>query len=162
DWRSGGGYYGWAPMAPAVGVTVSVGLPINVWVFLPSRRIYDRHIHRHWSHGQRAIYNRTTIINNTYIVNNNRYYGCPACRHIGRRVAVRNVRTTERPGRSRVDSRSVSIYRPDRAANTRSNRNSARVSESSRNSRTTRSNIGRTERYIGDNPNRNNQRSTEN
>lgn len=169
DWRSGGGYYGWAPMAPAVGLTVSVGLPINLWVFLPTRRIYDRHIHRHWSHGHRNIYNRTTIINNTYIVNNNRYYGGPARRdierHIGRRVAVRNIRTTDRPGRSKVDNRSVSIYRPDRAANTRINQKATRVTEANRrpSATTNRANNSRPERYIGNNPSRANEsRATRN
>src|SRR5690606_28898173 len=120
------------------------------WVFLPTRRIYDRHIHRHWTYGQRAVYNRTTIINNTYIVNNNRYYGGPARRdierQIGRRVAVRNIRTTDRPGRSRVDSRSVSIYRPDRTTNNGSNRNAVRAGETNRSRTTTRTSTSRPER----------------
>ncbi|HMR19810.1 MAG TPA: hypothetical protein PKA53_10975, partial [Sphingobacterium sp.] len=32
EWRSGNGYYGWAPMLPRVGVHVSIGIPVNLWV----------------------------------------------------------------------------------------------------------------------------------
>ncbi|WP_147120822.1 DUF6600 domain-containing protein, partial [Sphingobacterium mizutaii] len=132
DWRSGGGYYGWAPMRPGISVNVSLGIPLDLWVFIPTTRIYDRYMNRHWSYGRRNIYNNTTIINNTYIVNNNRYYGGPARRdierHIGRRVDVRNVNFDNRRGASRVSRSSVSMYRPDRnnrsdrAANSRSGR----------------------------------------
>ncbi len=155
DWRTGGGYYGWAPMAPAVGISISAALPINLWVFLPVRRIYDPYISRHWSYGQRNIYNRTTIINNTYIVNNHHYYGGPGRRDIernlGRRVSVRSVRTTSNPGRSRVDNRSVSIYKPDR----NSTRSSASRSNAGQNSRSTNE-ARRTDRSTGSNNTRNN------
>ncbi|MFZ4262357.1 DUF6600 domain-containing protein [Sphingobacterium sp. HJSM2_6] len=120
DWRTGGGYYGWAPMGPRINVSVNIGLPVDFWIFLPTRRIYEHHMPRYWSYGHRNIYNRTTIIHNTYIVNNNRYYGGPARRdierHIGRRVDVRSVNFDHRRGSSRVDRNSVSIYRPDRSS----------------------------------------------
>ncbi|HIX54710.1 MAG TPA: hypothetical protein H9853_06770, partial [Candidatus Sphingobacterium stercoripullorum] len=106
EWRSGGGYYGWAPMQPSVGIHVNVGLPISLWVFIPSRHIHSRSFHRYWNRGSRNIYNRTTIINNTYIVNNNNYYGGPSRgdieRTTGRRVSVRQVQRAERPGATRV------------------------------------------------------------
>src|SRR5690606_36038547 len=111
-------YYGWAPMSPGISLNVHVGIPMDFWVFIPTTRIYDRYIPRYWSSG-RNYYNRTTIINNTYIVNNRNYYGGPARRDIersiGRNVPVRNVRfNNSRSGRGgRVDSRSVSIYRPN-------------------------------------------------
>lgn len=130
EWRSGNGYYGWAPMSPRIGVSISVGLPIDLWVFVPSRHIYQPRIHRYWSHGHRNIYNRTTIINNTYIVNNHHYHGGPRRadieRSIGRRVEVRNVRSTNRPGSARVDRKSVSIYRPERGSSTRSSATTSR------------------------------------
>lgn len=126
EWRSGNGYYGWAPMAPRWSVNVSIGLPINLWIFAPSRYIYDRHWYRHSHYNRPNIYNNTTIINNTYIVNNNHYYGGPSRRDIerstGRRVTVRNVEISERPGTTRVDRNSVSIYRPEHIANNSSRR----------------------------------------
>ena len=30
NWRSGGGYYGWAPMSPGVSINVNIGLPIDL------------------------------------------------------------------------------------------------------------------------------------
>jgi hypothetical protein len=121
EWRSGNGYYGWAPMMPRVGVHVSIGIPINLWIFAPTRHIYARDVYRHSHFGRANIYNRTTIINNTYVVNNRHYYGGPSRRDIeratGRTVHVRSIRQADRPGVSRADNRSVSIYRPDRDKN---------------------------------------------
>lgn len=126
EWRSGNGYYGWAPMMPHRGVNISIHIPVSAWCFTPARYIYSHNFHRHAHYGRTNIYNRTTIINNTYVVNNNHYYGGPSRkemeRAIGRRVEVRSVRQSDRPGASRTDSRSVSIYRPDRDNNRTSNR----------------------------------------
>ena len=117
DWRSGGGYYGWAPMAPNINVHVSAGVPLDFWVFIPTRRIYERRMNRYWSYGERNMYNRTTIVNNTYIVNNNYYYGGPGRRdierNIGRPVEVRGIYAMDTRAPSRVDTRSVSIYQPN-------------------------------------------------
>ncbi|GHE23467.1 DUF6600 domain-containing protein [Sphingobacterium griseoflavum] len=155
DWRTGGGYYGWAPMAPRSRVQVAVAMPLNLWVFLPVRRIYDPYISRHWSYGQRSIYNRTTIINNTYVVNNHHYYGGPGRRdierNIGRRVNVREIRTIDRPGRSRVDSRSVSLYRPDRNTVRSSSNNTSRANTGMANRSTV--NSSRNERSAGNSRN---------
>lgn len=155
DWRSGNGYYGWAPMAPRLSVNISIGLPIDLWIFAPTRRIYDRNIYRHSHYGRPNIYNNTTIINNTYIVNNHHYYGGPSRRHIehstGRRVAVRDMQYSSRRGVSRVDNNSVSIYRPDRNSSSTSrrsesvNRNEG-ISSSQRPQNTSR---GQREMYIG-------------
>src|SRR5690606_22274351 len=152
EWRSGNGYYGWAPMMPRVGVHVSIGIPVNLWIFAPTRHIFARDVYRYCYVGRRNIYSRTTIINNTYIVNNRHYYGGPSRRDmertIGRRVSVHNVRQSERPGASRTDRRSVSIYRPDMDRNrstsrrtegtTRETRGNERISSNRNNQGTTR------------------------
>ena len=118
EWRTGNGYYGWAPMMPRVGVGIAINIPLTSWCFAPVRYIYSPNFHRHSYYGHRNIFNRTTIIHNTYVVNNHHYYGGPARRDIeraiGRKVDVRSIRQSDRPGRSKVDNRSVSIYRPDR------------------------------------------------
>ena len=137
DWRSGNGYYGWAPMAPRVNVNVSIGLPIDLWIFAPSRRIYDHNIYNHSHYGRPNIYNNTTIINNTYIVNNNHYYGGPSRRDVerstGRRVTVRDIQNAQRPGTSRVDNRTVSMYRPDRNNSSKNDHTPSRVNTNDRN-----------------------------
>lgn len=138
EWRSGNGYYGWAPMMPRVGVSIGINIPVSAWCFAPVRYIYSPTFHRHAYYGRSNIYNRTTIIHNTYVVNNHHYYGGPARRDIeraiGRRVEVRSIRQSDRPGRSQVDSRNVSIYRPDRD----NNRTTSRSATSDR--RTTNTN----------------------
>lgn len=154
DWRTGGGYYGWAPMSPGISVNVSFNLPIDLWVFIPTARIYDHYMPRYWSHGSRYrnIYNNTTVINNTYIVNNNHYYGGPSRRdierHTGRRVEVRNMRFSDNRGSGRADRRSVSVFRPTRSnmekvRNERVNRGDR--GNSSRNARVDNNRNGRIE-----------------
>jgi len=154
DWRSGNGYYGWAPMPPrgGINVNISIGLPIDLWIFTPSRRIYDRHVYRYSHYGRNNIYNKTTIINNTYIVNNNHYYGGPSRRDVerstGRRVSVRDITNSNKPGATRVDSRSVSMYRPDGRTNSNGTRSENRPTR----------NISTTENNRSSNNNRNESR----
>ncbi|MGA0556640.1 DUF6600 domain-containing protein [Larkinella sp. VNQ87] len=80
SWRSGGGYYGWAPLGPGMGINVNINinLPFNYWTFVPqvyftSPRVYNYCIPR-----TRVVnvYHNTTIINNVYRYNNRSYgYG---------------------------------------------------------------------------------------
>ncbi|SCM56846.1 DUF6600 domain-containing protein [Petrimonas mucosa] len=117
-WRNGGGYYGWAPMGPRMGINIQINLPINYWVFLPDRYMYNRNMHRYYPkrNQYQVIYNRTTIINNTYIYNNNRYYSGPTVNEYrtttGRSVDVRKLEVNERSGRTTVSDRSVNAYAP--------------------------------------------------
>lgn len=120
SWRSGNGYYGWAPLMPRVNINISFGpryyVPDPYWVFIPQRNIYS-HFPRYYSHGRNKIIIRnTTIINNTYINNRNTYICGPAAvdvrRHTGQNVRVYNVAGSSRPGRARVSNNQVNIYRP--------------------------------------------------
>lgn len=153
EWRSGNGYYGWAPMAPRLSVNISVGIPINFWIFTPTARIYDRNMYRYSSYGRTNIYNNTTIINNTYIVNNNHYYGGPSRRDIerttGRRVTVRDVQYSDRPGNTRVNNRSVSMYRPDLNDRYSSRATNERPNVVNRSTNTNTNNRVPQEMYIG-------------
>lgn len=120
DWRSGDGYYGWAPMAPSISINLSFGrrysVPEFCWNFIPQANIYINAFPR-YNYGRNNVYIRnTTIINNTYIYNRRSYYGGPRMEDI-RRATNRNVTVyrysqSNRPGASRIDNRSVSIYRP--------------------------------------------------
>ncbi len=150
SWRSGGGYYGWAPMGPRVNISIHINIPGSYWTFLPSRYMYHRSMHRYYNRYSPTIYNRTTIINNTYIYNDNRYYSGPSARdyerETGRKATVRRLESTNnRSGRStRVSNNAVNVYRPDansgrttstrpavsgRSTNSRSSNSNTRVSE---------------------------------
>ena len=82
NWRSGGDYYGWAPLMPGFHVNVSVMIPHNYWVFVPRVHIYRPRIWSYCVPRTRVvnIYNRTTIINN-YYRNDNRVYASGPSRY---------------------------------------------------------------------------------
>jgi len=120
DWRSGDGYYGWAPMAPSISVNLSFGrryvVPSFCWNFIPQRNIYINSFPR-YDYGRNNVYIRnTTIINNTYVYNRRTYYGGPRVEDIrratNRDVTVYRYAESSRPGASRIGGREVAIYRP--------------------------------------------------
>jgi len=133
DWRSGDGYYGWAPMAPSISINLSFGrryaVPEFCWNFIPQRNIYINTFPR-YDYGRNNVYIRnTTIINNTYVYNRRSYYGGPRVEDIrratNRDVTVYRYAQSSRPGASRVGGREVSIYRPRPERNAPDNRNAA-------------------------------------
>jgi len=133
DWRSGDGYYGWAPMAPSISINLSFGrryvVPEFCWNFIPQRNIYINVFPR-YDYGRNNVYIRnTTIINNTYVYNRRNYYGGPRIEDIrratNRDVTVYRYAQSSRPGASRVGGREVSIYRPRPERNAVDNRTAA-------------------------------------
>ena len=47
SWRTGGDYYGWAPIRPGINISIGFGNynpPSNYWCFAPRRYINSRHI----------------------------------------------------------------------------------------------------------------------
>lgn len=119
SWRTGGGYYGWAPLTPGWGINVSLLAPSAHWVFVPQKRFRHRHFHRFCVAPYQVgrIYQRTTVINNTYVYNNQTFYSGPSRREVERvtnsRVPVYQVREQSRPGRTVVQNNSIDLYRPD-------------------------------------------------
>ncbi|MBC7417079.1 MAG: hypothetical protein H7325_02875 [Pedobacter sp.] len=120
DWRSGGGYYGWAPMGPGININLSFGrryaLPTYCWNFIPQRSIYSNY-YPSYDYGRNNVYIRnTTIINNTYVYDRRSYYGGPSRSDIrrvtNRDVTVYRVNRSDRPGASVVNDNEVNIYRP--------------------------------------------------
>ena len=150
-WRSGGGYYGWAPLGPGLNVNVSVNIgrriPRPYWTFVRHRyitspRIYDYCVPRRQVVN---VINHTTVINNTYVYNNqHHYYSGPQRRDIERvthrSVPVRRVQNSRRPGATSVRGGSVAMYRPtvrgrqESAGSGRSGRDAARGSSPTRSS----------------------------
>jgi len=118
SWRTGRGYYGWAPLWPSVGVHVSVGFPVHHWVFVPRRRFLARNIYNYCVPRQNiaVIYNQTTVINNTYVYDNRTYVAGPSRTELQRvtrsTVPVYEVSNGTRPGRAQVDNNRVQVYRP--------------------------------------------------
>ncbi|WP_057935599.1 DUF6600 domain-containing protein [Algoriphagus resistens] len=119
DWRTGGGYYGWAPMGPGFSVSVRVNIPTFYWVFVPQNRFVYHNVYSYCvPRGRRVnIYNNTTIINNTVVYNNNRYYAGPPRREI-ERVTKRSypeyrIENSRAPGRTVASRNAVKAYRPD-------------------------------------------------
>lgn len=137
SWRSGGGYYGWAPLGPRMSININIGIPHHHWVFVPQRYLTSPRIYNYYIpyRNRVTIFNRTTIINNTYVYNNRTYVSGPRRAEIERvtrsRISVRDVRSTNRPGRARVDSRSVNLYRPDIDRDSRTSARPSRVTSAS-------------------------------
>ncbi|MBC7616780.1 MAG: hypothetical protein H7202_12015 [Pedobacter sp.] len=145
NWRSGGGYYGWAPLAPRISININLGrryyVPDNYWVFVPQRCIYYPSYSRYWE-PRRNVYivQNTTIINNIYTNRNVRYYTGPRPDEVRRatRQDVPIYRTADnvRPGASSVDRGTVNIYRPDVTRDAKNDAPRTIASNTSRPSRT--------------------------
>ena len=120
DWRTGGGYYGWAPLGPRISVSINIGprvYPDFYWVFIPQRYIYFNNYGRYWNPGRNVtIIRNTTVINNVYVNNNVRYVSGPGLRDIrratGRSVSVHRIENAARPGSALVNRNAVRVYRP--------------------------------------------------
>ena len=116
SWRSGGGYYGWAPMGPGMNINININIPDLWWVFVPQRNIYYNNFPRYYSRRNVTIIHNTTIINNVYSRNSRNYYTGPRADDIRRStrqaVPVYNIDRGSRPGRSSISGNKVEIYRP--------------------------------------------------
>ena len=124
SWRRGGGYYGWAPMAPGISITLSFGgggrdMDNRYWVYAPQRYITSRYINRYYAPPARVnvIVRNTTYIRNTYVYNNQTYITGPRPAEIQRvthrQVNVYKINDAPRPGGARVGVNVINIYRPN-------------------------------------------------
>lgn len=122
-WRSGGGYYGWAPLGPRlhIGINFSFGndfyVPNDHWNFVPYTRIYEHNYDRYYVRDKTVnIIQNTTIINNTYVNNHTTYISGPRVKDVEvdthKQVKVYKVDERGSEGSSRVKGTSVRIYHP--------------------------------------------------
>ncbi|GAB3959791.1 hypothetical protein GCM10028805_56550 [Spirosoma harenae] len=118
-WRSGGGYYGWAPLAPGWDINININIPAPYWTFVPQVYITSPNIYSYCVPRPRVIniYNQTTIINNYYRTGSGRSYGYGPQRGDIERITRQNVPIyrvdhMDRPGRSIASNGSVGFYRP--------------------------------------------------
>ncbi len=122
-WRSGGDYYGWAPVRPGINISVGFSIgnynaPYDYWCFAPrnyitSPRIYDYCIDRRQNVN---IFNSTVIINN-YNYSRNVFVTGPRRNEVEiytrERIRPVQFRQSSRPGRTEFRNNEVSIYRPN-------------------------------------------------
>lgn len=126
-WRSGGDYYGWAPLSPGFHISAQVNWnsynpPSVYWSFAPRRYINYPHIDRYCLPYTRntVIVQQTTIIqNNNYYYNNGSRRGYTsgpsyedASRYAARAIRPIRVESTNRPGRTEVRGQELRLYRP--------------------------------------------------
>ena len=137
-WRSGGDYYGWAPLDAGINISILIGNyspPVDYWCFSPRRYITSPVIYNYYVSPQQ----NSTIINNTTIIKNYSMNGGPT-----RNVFVNGPQRTEvekythqsirpvklsessRPGRTELKNNEMAIYRPKVNA---ADKNSARPSK---------------------------------
>lgn len=78
DWRFGGGYVGWAPLAP-VGFSVGFGFYRPVWCFVPTTHFVVRDVYRHVVPYERfhAAYSVTSPVRQEVVYSGARWNGGP-------------------------------------------------------------------------------------
>lgn len=119
NWRSGGGYYGWAPLGPGLDINININIPLSRWIFVPQRYITHRSVYSYHVPRNRysSFYGHTTIINNIYVRDNSRYFAGPHRTEMERytrgRIPVHQVYSSNRPGRTVAERGSLRVYRPE-------------------------------------------------
>lgn len=119
SWRSGGGYYGWAPMGPGYTPGGVYDYPENYWVFVGPEYLYRPNVYNYYEprHVRRYI-RETNYINETYADNNYHatYYYGPRREVIEREthqpVQVYQVSNAGSSRESAVRGNTVQVYRP--------------------------------------------------
>ena len=124
SWRSGGGYYGWAPLTPGISINISFGnsyhVPDYYWVCAPQAYINRPNIYNYYAPHTRVvnIIRNTTVINNTYVYNNRTYVTGPRVNEVRQvtrqNVQVYRVNNINQPGaRTSITNNRLNIYRPE-------------------------------------------------
>jgi hypothetical protein len=119
SWRSGDGYYGWAPLGPGYNFDASVGYscPSDWWVFIPPQYIYGGNYYHYWygPRGNSEIIHNTEIINNTYVYNHVTYVTGPRAHEVEeythKPVQVFKINNSNNPS-TRVHDGTIRMYRP--------------------------------------------------
>lgn len=122
SWRTGGDYYGWAPLSPGLNISIGVsfgsGIPVDRWCFVPHRYITAPRINSYCVNRSQntVIVRNTTIINNVNVYRNNRFESGPDRRQVeqytGQRLNPVRVYNSNRPDRDRFENNSLHVYRP--------------------------------------------------
>lgn len=132
-WGHSGGYYGWAPIAPKVNVSIAVNggwnPPAHYWNFVPQEHITKVNVNNYVvnqtnnvtvvnniTKNVTIINNNNTIINNNTVINNIHYNQGPQVHEV-EKVTNNNIQQvtineSARPGTTTINNNQISIYRP--------------------------------------------------
>jgi hypothetical protein len=121
EWRTGGDYYGWAPLGPGIDISLNFSFgryspPYNYWCFVPRNYILSPRVYDYCLPQSRntIIINNTTVINN-YYRSRNVFVTGPGRSEVERYTGRINpfvLRESSRPGRPEFRRNTVSIFRP--------------------------------------------------
>lgn len=122
-WREGGGYYGWAPMAPGVQMNNyfnSYNTPYEWFTFVPYANIYNRNFNVYYmpSNFYNRYWNRTAYIRHQYhnpYHNNSYFWTGPSYNDVRRynnNVQVNRITRTNTQGGPRIEGNNVRVYNP--------------------------------------------------
>ncbi|MBS1781613.1 MAG: hypothetical protein JSS78_00955 [Bacteroidetes bacterium] len=120
-WRTGGVYYGWAPLPPGIGVGVSFGIPFEHWCFVDHRYLGVRNFSTYLLPTNRIeeVYNHTSIINNINITDRRVSFAAGPSRtevekYSGQAIHPITIRENHVPEGSRFDENKseLHLYRP--------------------------------------------------
>lgn len=122
-WGSYNDYWAWAPMGPAVEVSLHLNwrAPHSWWTFVPRRHFCTNNWHD-YIYNKPVQINHITVINNIYNENNYRHgnghwFHGPRVRdvekHANTRIRKMEMVDTDRPGRYDTRNNRVTVYRPE-------------------------------------------------
>lgn len=123
SWRTGGDYYGWAPLGPGISVGVNIGyggyMAPERWIFCQRGYIASPHFSNYCVDRSRnvTIINNTTVINRVNVYRGNRFVAGPERRDVerysGSRINPVRIRNASRPGATTVNRGDLQVYRPN-------------------------------------------------
>ena len=124
-WSHSSGYYGWAPLAPGISISLALGggwiAPHNHWMFVQDRYLCNSHLEKHYLDRSRytTYFNNMRIINNSHIDNSRHvtYVSGPLRGEVQKSVPNHPIRTysvqdINRPAQV-INKNQMQIYRPN-------------------------------------------------
>jgi hypothetical protein len=121
-WRIGGGYCGWAPLGPNITISVAFSgahnIPQEHWVFVQDKHFTNRNIDRYRldNESNKIFVERAGLLQQTREHQNVVYAPGPdrvdVQKFTGKPVTQRDVNETNKPGRSKISTNSVDLFKP--------------------------------------------------